>query len=236
MLMKNRIYKTIEHNIDGLNWYDILMIIAITISIFPLIFKNAPAFFMITDKIAVTIFIIDYGLRIFTANIRYADDSVRSYLRYPFSMMAIIDLLSILPSFTFFSSALKILRLARLIRMLKVIRIAKFARYSRSMVLLSRVLKRSKDLLVAVGSFAVIYILISALIIFTVEPQSFDNFFDAVYWATVSLTTVGYGDLYPVTTIGRLIAMLSSFFGIAVIALPAGVVTAGYIEELGNEK
>ena len=66
------------------------------------------------------------------------------------------------------------------------------------------------------------------------EPDSFNTFFDAIYWATVSLTTVGYGDIYPVTAIGRVVTMLSSFFGIAIIALPAGVITAGYMSEISN--
>ena len=64
------------------------------------------------------------------------------------------------------------------------------------------------------------------------EPDSFDTFFDAVYWATVSLTTVGYGDIYPVTGIGRVVTMLSSIFGIAIIAMPSGIITAGFMEEL----
>ena len=68
--------------------------------------------------------------------------------------------------------------------------------------------------------------------IFNVEEQSFETFFDAVYWATVSLTTVGYGDIYPVTTVGRAITMLSSLLGIAIIALPSGIITAGFLEEL----
>ena len=80
------------------------------------------------------------------------------------------------------------------------------------------------------------YIFISALVIFNVEPNSFNNFFEAIYWATVSLTTVGYGDLYPVTTIGRVITMVSSIFGVAVIALPAGIITAGYMKEVENER
>ena len=86
-----------------------------------------------------------------------------------------------------------------------------------------------------VGELALTYILISAIIIFNIEPQTFDTFFDAVYWATVSLTTVGYGDIYPVTNIGRLVTMISSFFGIAVIALPAGIITAEYMVELNEE-
>ena len=80
------------------------------------------------------------------------------------------------------------------------------------------------------------YIVISALVIFNVEPESFNNFFDAIYWATVSLTTVGYGDIYPVTTLGRVITMISSVFGIARVALPAGIITAGYMTEIEKNK
>ena len=79
------------------------------------------------------------------------------------------------------------------------------------------------------------YILISALIIINIEPDSFNNYFDAVYWATVSLTTVGYGDIYPVTSLGKVITMISSFFGIAIIALPSGIITAGFMESINAE-
>lgn len=71
---------------------------------------------------------------------------------------------------------------------------------------------------------------------FNVEPATFPSFFDAVYWATVSLTTVGYGDIYAVSTIGKVITMLSSVFGIAIVALPAGIVTAGYMEEINKDE
>ena len=75
----------------------------------------------------------------------------------------------------------------------------------------------------------------SALVIFNVEPESFNTFFDAIYWATVSLTTMGYGDIYPVTTLGRIVTMVSSIFGIAIIALPAGIITAGFMEQLSSK-
>ena len=67
------------------------------------------------------------------------------------------------------------------------------------------------------------------------EPDSFNSFFDAVYWATVSLTTVGYGDIDPTTVIGRTVAMISSVFGIAIVALPAGIITAGYMKAINKE-
>jgi voltage-gated potassium channel len=70
------------------------------------------------------------------------------------------------------------------------------------------------------------------MVILNVEPESFDTFYDAVYWATISLTTMGYGDIYPVTPVGRVVTMLSSFIGIAIVALPSGIITAGYMREL----
>ena len=76
----------------------------------------------------------------------------------------------------------------------------------------------------------------SALIIFNVEPQTFDTFFDAIYWATVSLTTMGYGDIYPVSMAGQVITMLSAILGIAIVALPASIITTGYMEEINEQK
>lgn len=96
------------------------------------------------------------------------------------------------------------------------------------------VFKKQRRALLCVGTLAIAYILVSALVIYNVEPDSFDTFFSAVYWATVSLTTVGYGDIYPITTIGRIVTMISALFGIAIVALPAGIITAGYINEISN--
>ena len=96
-------------------------------------------------------------------------------------------------------------------------------------------LTKEKRALSAVVTLAIAYIMISALVIFNVEPDSFNTFFDAIYWATVSLTTVGYGDISPVSTVGRIVTMFSSVFGIAIIALPSGIITGGYLSELNKE-
>lgn len=149
--------------------------------------------------------------------------------------MAIVDLLSILPSLTIVNSGFKAFRILRMIRAMKVLRIFKIVRYSKSFEIIGNVIRRSKESLIAVCILAIGYIMISALVIFNVEPESFDNFFDAIYWATVSLTTVGYGDIYPVTTFGRVITMISSVFGIAIVALPAGIITAGYMREVDKQ-
>ena len=117
-----------------------------------------------------------------------------------------------------------------------MLRAFKFLRYSKSFDIITNVFRKQKKVLSAVATMAVAYILISALVIYNVEPESFETFFDAIYWATISLTTVGYGDIYPITTIGRIVTMFSSAFGIAIIALPSGVITAGYLEEISKDK
>ena len=116
-----------------------------------------------------------------------------------------------------------------------MLRTFKFLRYTKNFEIIVNVFKKQKRILMAVATTAAAYVLISALAIYNVEPESFDTFFDAVYWATISLTTVGYGDIYPVTTVGRIVTMVSSVFGIAVIALPSGVITAGYLDEVNKK-
>jgi voltage-gated potassium channel len=149
--------------------------------------------------------------------------------------MAIIDMLAIVSSLGIIASGYKILKLFRLMRTFRVFRALKVVRYSKSIKIISNVIKRQKEPLLAVCVLAAAYILICALIIFNVEPDTFDNFFSAIYWATVSLTTMGYGDIYPVSTVGRIVTMVSSFVGIAIVALPSGIITAGYMDEINKQ-
>ena len=233
--MKKRLFEIIEKSEgnDKLSHiYDLFMIGIIIISLIPLAFKEEPFAFYVIDKITMVIFILDYLLRWYTADQKYNQKSAIAYLKYPFSPMAIIDLVSILPSLTIISKGFKVLRVLRMIRALRVLRVFKGLRYSKNFIIIGNVIKNSKNSLVAVITLAAAYIIISALVIFNVEPDSFNTFFDAIYWATVSLTTVGYGDIYPVSVLGRMITMISSILGIAIVALPAGIITAGYMSEI----
>ena len=237
-IVRKRIFEIIEKSSgnDKLSsYYDLFMIIVIFTSLLPLAFKREYAAFYYLDKFAMVIFIADYFLRWFTADYKFEDSSVLSFIRYPFSLMAIVDLVSILPSLSVISRGFKVLRVLRMIRALRVLRIFKGLRYSNNFMIISNVIRKSKKSLMAVVTLAAGYILISALVIFNVEPDSFATFFDAVYWATVSLTTVGYGDIYPVSVFGRVITMASSILGIAIVALPAGIITAGYMTEIQSE-
>ena len=234
--MRKRLYEVISAS-EGSRLstaYDIFMIVAIVASLVPLAFKDENTAFVVLDKVCAGIFIIDYLLRWITADYKFQKHNAISFLRYPVSVMAIIDLVSVLPSLDVISQGFKLLRLLRMFRALRVFRAFKLFRYSKNATIIMNIFKRQKNALSYVMVLAVGYIIISALIIFNVEPDSFDSFFDAVYWATVSLTTMGYGDIYPVTVVGRVVTMISSLFGIAIIALPAGIITAGYMDEIGR--
>lgn len=241
--MRKRVYEIIEPSRNGDKpslAYDILMLIAITVSIVPLMFVEDTQAFRIIEQITVSFFILDYLLRWVTADYRLGKKAW-SFVLYPFTGWAIIDLLSILPGLSLLNRGFKILRVTRLLR---ILRLFKFIRYTEKFQVLGRVVRKEKDVLLTVLGIAIFYVFLTALIMFNAEPHvnpdtgvvSFETFFDALYWATVTLTTVGYGDMVPVTDLGRFISMLSSLFGVAIIALPSGVITASYLEELRAQR
>lgn len=235
--MRKRLFEVIETAKEDdriSNVYDIFMMVVIVVSLIPLTVKDDILILTIIDKVAAAIFVIDYLLRWITADFKVKKKGW-SFLLYPFTPMAIIDLLCILPSLSIINNGFRILKVIRLFRTLRVFRVFKAIRYSKSIKMIKGVFTSQKKPLLTVGVLAIAYILISALVIFNVEPDSFETFFDAVYWATVSLTTMGYGDIYPVTTVGRIVTMISSVFGIAIIALPSGIITAGFMEELNKK-
>ena len=234
--MRKRIFEIIEvaNEKDSISsLYDGFMLVTIIISIVPLCFKSQSTGFLYIDRITAIIFVLDYLLRWMTADLKLKKYKSRAFLMYPFTPMAIIDLFSILPSITILNTGFRLLKLFRLVR---TFRIFKFIRYSKSIRVILNVLKREKDVLLAVGYLALGYIVVAGLIMFQVEPDSFDSLFDAIYWSTTALTTVGYGDIYPVTVFGKLVSMISSIVGIAVVALPAGVITGGYIDEIKKNR
>ena len=221
--------------------YDWVMLMAIVIGILPLMFREQATIFWYFDLLSGLCFVVDYLLRWITADLSSKRNRVVAFLIYPLTPMAIIDLLSILPTFNLLSPAFKVVRVSRL---LKILRVIKVVRYYEPLEIILAVIRRQSKILWTVFSLAVFYIFITALIMFNAEedinPETgrylFETFFDAFYWAACTLTTVGYGDLYPISDVGRLISIISSMVGIAIIALPSGIVTAGYLDELKSRK
>ncbi len=240
-MLLQRIYNLVNRkDLLSSRIYDYFMLLMIITSVVPLMFVDDYPIFRIIEIVTVLVFIIDYLLRWITSGMLLKKGWL-SYIIYPFMPMAIIDLLSILPGLNLIDTSFKLLRLTRL---LKIVRLLKVFRYSGKITMFFTVLVKERQVLLSVLMLALFYIFITALVMFNAEPHinpntgaaTFRSFFDALYWATVTLTTVGYGDLCPVTNIGRVVSMLSSLFGVAIIALPSGVITASYLEELRKNR
>ena len=191
--MRERLYNVLDGDDAPAAWFGRVMTVLIIASLLPLCFKESSPVLETIEYGCVLVFICDYLARWATADLKLRKGAL-SFLIYPLTPMAIIDLLSILPVFSALNDALRTLRVLRLFRTLRAF---KLIRYSKSTSAIAAVFEKQREALLAVLCLAIGYILVSALVIFNVEPETFDTFFDAVYWAVVSLTTVGYGDLYP---------------------------------------
>lgn len=220
--------------------YEMVMLVAIIVSLIPLMFMNDHVIFHVIEIVTVTLFIIDYILRWITADYSLHKGKL-SFFIYPFTGWAIVDMLSILPGLHVLGGSFKVIRM---IRLLRILRLFKIFRYSNKFKLLKRAISKERSVLLMILAMAVFYIFVSALVMFNAEPHinphtgepTFSSFLEALYWATVTLTTVGYGDVTPVTNIGRIICMFSSLFGVIIIALPSGIITASYLSELHRYK
>lgn len=207
--------------------YDFFISAVALLSITPLLFKESNAVLDEIDLITVYILFFDYILRWMTHDFFSKRRAPWAFVVYPFTPFALIDFISLLPSLGLLGHGFRILRM---------LRIFKIFHYSKSFVHVANVFKKERKTLLSVLVIALAYIFVSALAMFSYEPETFSSFFDALYWATTALTTVGYGDVYPVSEVGKLISMVSSLFGIAVIAMPAGIVTGGFVEEINRDK
>lgn len=250
--MRRRIFEIIERGAGDdqtSKLYDYFMMACVFMSLVPLTFRpeDVPPWLIIVDNIIGMLFAVDYVLRFATEDYRSGKQSIEAFIRYPFTAYAIVDLLSILPwilELIVETYAMKPLRMLRLFRSFKVLRAFRIIRYSRSIRLTRAAIKNSQDTLGTVLMLAIGYVFVIALLIFNIEMASdvksedvlIRTFPDALYFATVSLTTVGYGDITPKSDFGRIITVLSSFVGVAIIALPSGIVTAGYMKALEDEK
>ena len=219
--------------------YDCLMLVAIAIGTVSLLFRDYRPLFLYFDIISGVIYMVDYLLRWMTCDLRSERPKWKAFLIYPFTPMAILDLLSILPTFEVVSSTYKLAKSARL---LKIFRFTKIVRYIGPLEIFVTVIKKQWKLLLAVALVALFDIFVTAIIMFQSEQEIdpvtgeyiFKSFYDAFYWATITLTTVGYGDLYPVSDLGKTLSIISSLIGIGIIAMPSSIITAGYMQELNR--
>ena len=228
---------------------------AVNLSIMALIILNVAAVILDTVEVfhsryaplfttfeifSVAVFSVEYLLRIWssTADERFAGRGVRGRLQYMKTPYAVIDLVAILPFFLPFFTA--DLRFVRAIRLFRLFRIFKMARYSEAMRTLGRVLTLKKEeLFISIFSLLVLLVFSSSMIYYVendAQPEAFSSIPAAMWWGIVTLATVGYGDVYPITPAGKLIGALVILVGIGMFALPAGILASGFVEVLEGRR
>ena len=189
-----------------------------------------PAFHVI-EVITILIFCVEYILRIWTADYLYPDkNEFRSRLRCLISFDGIIDLLTILPFF--FLSGMVIFRMLRVARIFHLFRLN--ARYD-SFNVITTVLYEKRNQIISSVFIVLILMLASSLCMYSVEhdsqPEVFRNAFSGIWWSMSTLLTVGYGDIYPITTLGRIMAICIAYLGVGAVAIPTGIISAGFVEQ-----
>ena len=194
----------------------------------------------IIELISVIIFTIEYVLRLITSDLHFHEKSkIKSISRYIISPMAIIDFLAILPFYLPMLMPID-LRVLRILRLTRIFRIFKINRYTKSLSLIAKVLKRKKEELVVTFFVTFLMLLLSASIMYLLEsekqPLKFANIIESLWWAVATLTTVGYGDVYPLTIMGKILSGIIALLGIGLVALPTGIISSGFIEELEKNK
>lgn len=190
------------------------------------------------EVFSVAIFTIEYLLRLWTADMLYPDLSpVRARIKYCKSGMAIIDLIAIVPFYLPFLIPVNLLGL-RAIRLVRLLRIFKFNRYSDALMSIGDIFRQKSRELGASLFFVMILMVIASLLIYHAEhdaqPEQFQNAFSGLWWAVATLTTVGYGDIYPVTVAGRILGAVIAILGIGMVAIPTGILSSGFMEHLAT--
>jgi voltage-gated potassium channel len=212
-----------------------LNVVALTLESVSAVRAWSPTFFDGFESFSVAVFSVEYALRLWACveDERYRG-ALGGRLRFALTPLPLIDLLAIVP---FYLPMLPLdLRALRALRLMRVFRLLKVLRYSQSLMLLGRVFHiRRSDLIVTLTACLLLLIVSSTLVYFIerdAQPAAFSSIPAALWWGICTLTTVGYGDIYPVTDAGRLVAAFISMLAVGLFALPAGVLASGYAEVL----
>ncbi len=233
----DRTSRTIDLFIMVLIALNVAMVILETVQSLGLQYRR---FFEVFEVFSVLVFTVEYLLRLWTctADERFARP-VAGRIRYVFTPMALVDLIAILPFYLpmLVSVDLRVLRAMRLARLL---RLFKLGRYSESLQTLGNVLRqKSGELYVMLFVLFILLVIASSLMYFAeheAQPDAFSSIPASMWWGMVTLTTVGYGDAFPVTPTGKLLGAIIALLGIGMFALPAGILGSGFAEEIQRRK
>lgn len=250
--IKLRVFEIIEkanENDTASKVFDYMILLLITLNVLAVIAESfneiATSYYIflkVFETISVLIFSVEYLLRLWTADIKYKNRNISKYksrIKYILSFMALIDLFAVLPFYLPMIIAVD-LRFLRMIRISRMMRIFKYNRYSKALNLITKVIKEKAEELVATIFIMCFLILIASTLIYYIEsevqPEAFPNIVAAFWWAVATLTTVGYGDVYPVTAMGKFLAGIIAILGIGFVALPTGIISSGFMNEITKKE
>ncbi|MFT6337939.1 MAG: voltage-gated potassium channel [Saprospiraceae bacterium] len=244
MKLKKRVHKFITSNPEFLKFIYgliILNVVAIILESYKEIRIQYGDILNIFELISVIVFTLEYILRFWTAEYeKYKKPLLGSEkLQFVISKYGIIDLVAILPFYLPLLFALD-LRVLRILRLFRLLRIFKLGRLSKSLKTINSVLKETRgDLAISVFVAFVLLILSSTLMYYfesDVQPDKFKNIGQSLWWAVATLTTVGYGDVYPVTGIGKLLSGVVALIGIGFVALPTSILSSAFVERVQKNR
>jgi voltage-gated potassium channel len=246
--IRHRAYEIIENirenDIVGtvVNRIIIVLICLNIVSIIAESFEHLNVFVLailrIFEYLSVAVFTLEYLTRLWTAVERFSE-SKHPFLKYIISPMAVLDLLAIAPFYLpmFFHFDLRFLRVLRLFRLLRVF---KLNRYSDSLNLIGTVIRKEKSKLLMTGFVIIVMIILASSVMYyfenAVQPEKFPNIIATLWWAISTLTTVGYGDVYPITYIGKFLSSIFAILGVGLVALPSGIICTGMINEINEDE
>lgn len=215
-----------------------LNVLAVVLETVQTLDRSLHVVFVVFEAFSVTVFTIEYIARLWSSVEAPAyRRPVRGRVRFALTPLALIDLLAVLPSLLpFLGLDLRILRGMRLFRLFRIL---KLTRYTRSLQTMAQVFRRAREPLVLTLSGTALAVLVASSVMYYAEhgaqPERFSSIPAAMWWGVVTLTTLGYGDIYPVTALGRVMGGMFAISGILLIALPTAILGAAFVEEIRNE-
>jgi len=250
LLRRKRMATIVEMGSTG-DWisrgYDILscLVLLLNLSVtflhtFSSIAQRYGSALAVIEAITVAFFAIDYALRVWTAPAVFTDRSAfRAIRKYVFSFTGLIDLLSFLPYYLpiFFPAGAAVFRIFRVVR---IFRLFQINAYYSAMNVITEVLRSKRQQLASSVFIIFVLLLASSLCMYSLEnaaqPEVFSNAFSGIWWAVSTLLTVGYGDIYPITTAGKIVSIFITFLGVGMVAIPTGIISAGFVDQFSHVK
>lgn len=243
-----RIKESVYYHLNYNNWVVKFIYALILLNVFALVlesYKDIQAvyedWFYWFEVASVAVFTVEYFLRIWSADV--AEDAkggpLKSRIAFIFSTYGLIDLIAILPFYLPMFLVVD-MRVVRILRLFRLLRIFKLGRFSNSMQLIGNILKETRSELTITIFTAFILIIFSSTLMFYIEneaqPDSFVSIGHSVWWSVATLTTVGYGDIYPITPMGKFLGAIIAIIGIGFVALPTGIISSAFISKIQENK